>query len=73
MANIYFTLPTKVMCKGGGRSAELGNPSPFPVTGVTICYLCDRGFWFVMPLSACVSRTTGNIPALRNSQDAEGK
>lgn len=33
----------------------LGNLSPSPVTRVTICYLCDRAFWFAQPLNASVS------------------
>lgn len=56
--DLYFMLPTKDIYKGGGKSAELRNLSPSTVTRVTICYLRDRAFWFVQPLSACVSRTT---------------
>lgn len=39
--DLYFMLPTKDICKGGGKSAELRNLSPSTVTRLSVTYVTE--------------------------------
>lgn len=64
---LCFRWPQKDMCKGGRKPAGVGDLNLSPVTRAGyLIVMWQRGFWFVLPLSACVSWTIRNIPAPRN-------
>lgn len=76
LTNTYlcFRSPRKDIWKGGGKPAGVGDLNLSPLTRADYQLLMwQRGFWFTQPLSACVSWTMRNIPALRNSQVVEAK
>lgn len=71
---LCFRWLRKDICKGGGKPARVGDLNLSPVTRADYLLLMwQRGFWFVQPISVCVSWTIRNIPALRNSQVIEAK